>query len=111
MVLFYELDRLKRILNVDDTDEDELLNQLGRGADVTLKDWFLSRQDELPTEDEVTENMRNAVAYKAAARYHVVKENMDTSKFWNDEYKNALADLYLGTDKNRDKEYLLASRY
>ena len=113
VVQFFELARAKQILEIsaDDTEDDALLNQLGRGADQTFKNWILSKQDELPTDEEITDDMRNAVAFKVAARYQISKKEWDGARLWNEEYQTAIEGIRIGIDQGQEAEYLIARRY
>ena len=109
-MVFYELDRTKQILEITDTADDALLNNLGLGAAETFKNWLLMKMDELPFGDDITPDMKNIVSYKTAARYCLAKKDYEGAKLWNSEYDVALEGIRTGIDERQEDEFVIAEK-
>ena len=110
MVLF-ELERVKRILEITDNADDTLLNQLGLGALQTFQNYLLSKMDELPAEADETDDMKNAVAYKTASRFLLSRKDYEGSDRWKSEYDLAIEGIRMGIDDAQEDEFIIVERW
>ena len=108
---FFELDRVKMILEISGNDDDALLTKLGNGAAETFKNFLLTKNDTLPFGDEITEDMRNAVAYKTATRFHLARNNYEVANAWKAEYEDVIEGIRQGLEEGQDWEYDVVEKF
>ena len=84
---------------------------MGRGAQQTFTNYLLSKMDELPREEDVTEDMKNIISYKTAARYLLSKKDYDGADRWNSEYNLAIEGIRLGIDEAQEDEFIVVGRF
>lgn len=110
---YFELDRTKRFLLIaeDDTTDDKLLNDIGKGCANRLRSHLATIVHDIPTGDAITDDMKNAVSYDACRKYKLVKRSFQSAEEFMKERDDARKGIDDMLKRNVDEQFVVVDRF
>ena len=109
---YFELDTTKLYLEIKDTIDDDVINQLGANADEEMDNYLktIIGSDELPIiPGAVGDLIKDAVNFEVVKQYMMIKQRgAESIKVWNDEAQKKRAMIKQGLAQDAE-EYSFVS--
>lgn len=107
------LKRVRKFLEIEDGDtvDDSVLNDLGKGAGIRMRNWLESITENIPEGADIEDDIINAVAFDVCAKYEAIKKNYDGVRVWTNERSDARAGIETGLKRDVDESLIVIPRF
>lgn len=97
---YFQLERTQRMINAAADVDEDLLMGLGASASIDMRNFLASLTENIPTGDDITDDIYNAVSYAVVSRYLGTVSDYDGMRSWKAEAEDARESIRVGIQQN-----------